>query len=225
MMRFRDRTDAGRQLAARLVGLQLQAPVVLGLPRGGIPVAAEVARALGAPLEVFVARKIGAPGHEELGIGAVAEGSDEPVVSDTAGRLWLRPPDIDALAQQARAELARRVALYRGDRSLPEFADKDIVLVDDGLATGVTAEAALRSLRRTRPRRLVLAVPVCARETAARLAGLADDVVCAETPAVFYAVGEWYEDFTQTTDEEVLDLLSWSPERVSGHQMRGAARQ
>jgi len=139
--------------------------------------------------------------------------------------LWLRPPDIDALAQQARAELARRVALYRGDRSLPEFADKDIVLVDDGLATGVTAEAALRSLRRTRPRRLVLAVPVCARETAARLAGLADDLVCAETPAVFYAVGEWYEDFTQTTDEEVLDLLSWSPERVSGHQMRGAARQ
>ena len=225
MMRFRDRTDAGRQLAARLVGLQLQAPVVLGLPRGGIPVAAEVARALGAPLEVFVARKIGAPGHDELGIGAVAEGSAAPVVSDTAGRLWLRPPDIDALAQQARTELARRVALYRGDRSLPELAGKDVVLVDDGLATGVTAEAALRSLRRTRPRRLVLAVPVCARETAARLAGLADDVVCAETPAVFYAVGEWYEDFTQTTDEEVLDLLSWSPERVSGHRMRGAARQ
>jgi putative phosphoribosyl transferase len=206
-MRFRDRADAGQQLAERLRGAPLVAPIVLGLPRGGIPVAAEVAAALGAPLDVFVARKVGTPGHEELGIGAVAEGLEEPVVSDVARQLGVSSADLRTLADRAQNELGRRVALYRGGRSLPPLIGRDVILVDDGLATGVTAEAALRALRRWRPRRLVLAVPVCARETAARLAGVADEVVCVEAPAQFYAVGEWYADFSQTTDEEVLDLL------------------
>src|SRR5436305_11195723 len=174
-MPFRDRRHAGRQLAVRHSALNLSEPVVLGLPRGGVPVAAEVAASLDAPVDVFVARKIGAPGHEELGIGAVAEGSDMPVVTGIAARLGLRPADVERLAARARAELGRRVTAYRGNRPLPDVRGKDVVLVDDGLATGVTAEAALRSLRRLGPGRLILAVPVCARETAARLAPLADD--------------------------------------------------
>jgi len=170
-------------------------------------VAAEVAAGLGVPLEVYVARKVGVPGHEEFGIGAVAEGLGELVISGTARELGLRPAELDALARRAQHEVSRRVGLYRAGRALPEIQGADVVLVDDGLATGVTAEAALRALRDRHPRRLVLAVPVGARETVARLAGVADDVVCVKEPFDFIAVGEWYEDFTQTTDEEVLRLL------------------
>jgi putative phosphoribosyl transferase len=208
MTRFRDRVDAGRRLAGRLGDLGLTSPVVLGLPRGGVPVAAEVAAALGVPFNVYVARKVGAPGHEELGIGAVAEGLDQPVISSTAQELGVRSRDLDLLAERARAELARRVDLYRAGQPLPEIQGKDVVLVDDGLATGVTAEAALWALRQRHPGRLILAIPVCAHETADRLAQVADDLVCVEKPAVFFAVGEWYEDFSQTTDEEVLNLLN-----------------
>lgn len=206
--RFRDRRDAGRRLAGCVAELELTAPLVLALPRGGVPVAAEVAARLGAPWEVFVAAKIGTPGHEELGIGALAEGGEDPVVSDAARRAGVSPADLDALARPVREELARRVRTYRGQRALPEMAGRDVVLVDDGLATGVTAEAALVSLRARQPRRLILAVPVCADPTARRLTGLADEVVCAERPADFFAVGQWYDDFRQTTDEEVMDLLS-----------------
>ncbi len=206
--RFRNRSDAGRILAERVRLLGLQSPVVLGLPRGGVVVAAELAAALGAPLEVFVARKVGAPGHEELGIGAIAEGLDEPVVSHAARDMGVSPRELRVLAERARIELDRRVARYRADRPLPELADRDVIVVDDGLATGVTAEAALRALRQQQPRRLVLAVPVCARETASRLDRFADDVVCAATPEPFFAVGQWYEHFDQTTDDEVLDLLA-----------------
>jgi len=206
-MPFRDRVDAGRRLAQRLAAMELGSPVVLALPRGGVPVAAEIAAEWGAPMDVFVARKVGAPGHEELGIGAVAEGLDGIVMSDTARQLGIGDREMQQLAARAHRELDRRVALYRGDRSLPELAGRDVVLVDDGLATGVTAEAALRSLRLKEPARLILAVPVCARETATRLGAVADEVVCAEAPVQFFAVGQWYQNFSQTTDDEVLDLL------------------
>ena len=206
-MRFRDRTDGGRRLAERLVPLGLVPPVVLALPRGGVPVAVEVARALHARVDVFVARKVGAPGNPEYGIGAVAEGDGVVANRNALRSLDLSPDDWVALVAAERAELARRVERYRGTRPLPDVAGHDIVLVDDGLATGVTAEAALVALRALRPRRLVLAVPTCAGATASRLAGLADDVVCVATPDPFYAVGQSYERFGQVGDDEVLTLL------------------
>jgi putative phosphoribosyl transferase len=207
-VRFSDRRDAGRRLADRLAVLGLTRPVVLGLPRGGVPVAAEVAQRLAAPLEAFIARKVGAPGQPELGIGAIAEGLEEPVVAATAARVGVDAALMRSLAARERQEVEQRVATYRRGRALPDLTGCEAILVDDGLATGVTAEAALRSLRRHDPCRLILAAPVCARETAQRLAALADDVVCLESPANFFAVGEWYADFRQTTDDEVLELLS-----------------
>lgn len=204
---FLDRTDAGRQLGRRLRDLGLRSPVVLALPRGGVPVAAQVADALGAPFDVYVARKIGAPGHPELGIAAIAEGDGDPVISAAARSAWIGPAELRGLAAAERVELTRRVDLYRDGRSLPPLAGKDVVLVDDGVATGVTAEAALRALRREHPRRLVLAVPVCAAETEARLTEDTAEVACLHAPADFIAVGEWYDDFSQVTDEQVLELL------------------
>ena len=207
-MRFHDRRDAGRQLADRLSTLQLEAPLVLGLPRGGVPVAAEVAQALDAQLEVFVARKIGAPHHPEFGIGAVAEGGARVVDGVTVRRLGLTDADLDALARNEQEELQRRVERYRGDRPLPDLRSHTVVLVDDGLATGVTAEAALLALRHLRPARLVLAIPVCAADTVERLRGLADDIVCVHRPDNFHAVGQWYDNFDQTTDDEVARCLT-----------------
>jgi len=204
-MRFVDRAQAGRQLARRVAALDLNTPVVLGLPRGGVPVAAEVAARLHARLDVFVARKVGMPGHEEFGIGAVAEEGDGIVgrhLGDVPADVW------PGLVEAARAEIDRRVELYRGGRSLPDLRGADVVVVDDGLATGVTAEAALRALRRHQPRRLVLAVPVCAPDTAQRMTEFADDVICVHRPSRFAAVGLWYRDFTQTTDDEVVDILA-----------------
>ncbi|MGH9075114.1 MAG: phosphoribosyltransferase [Acidimicrobiales bacterium] len=216
---FKDRGEAGRLLGRRLRPLHLESPLVLGLPRGGVPVAAEVAAQLGAPLDVFVARKVGMPGHEELGVGAVAEGLSQPILSPMAGEVGVEPRHLAALAEAARQEVVRRATRYRGGHPLPELAGRDVVLVDDGLATGVTAEAALAALRRRRPNRLVLAVPVCAPEAAARLAGVADDVVCVQAPAEFFAVGLWYENFSQTTDEEVIEALHRDRPGV-GHQRR-----
>ncbi|MGH8997881.1 MAG: phosphoribosyltransferase [Acidimicrobiia bacterium] len=210
MTRFADRRDAGRQLARRLGETALGDPLILGLPRGGIPVAYEVAAGLSAPLEVFVARKIGAPGHEELGIAAIAEGLDEPVVTDLVARLGVSAHQLAVLAAREHEVHAGRVARYRAGRALPALGEHDVVLVDDGLATGITAEAALRALRRLRPRRLVLAVPVCSPDTANRLSGIADQVLCLSSPDEMYAVGLWYSDFTQTTDGEVVTLLERS---------------
>ncbi len=203
--RFRDRGDAGRRLADRLPP-DLDDPLVLALPRGGVPVAKEVATRLGAPLEVLVARKIGAPGHPELGIGAIAEGG-AIVGSDLVRTLRLSRDDFERLALRESDELVRRVERYRGGRPLPVVRDRDVVLVDDGLATGVTAEAALLALRADEPRRLLLAVPVASPDTARRLVPPADEVVCVLAPRDLMAVGLWYDDFTQTTDAEVLELL------------------
>jgi putative phosphoribosyl transferase len=206
-VRFRDRRDAGRQLAQRLLASRLHDPLILALPRGGVPVAFEIAKALSAPLDVFVVRKIGAPGRPELGIGAIAEGG-EVVANDFALlRLGLTNAQFSELAEQERPELERRIQRYRGARTLPALDDRDVVLVDDGFATGVTAEAALRSLARGRARRLVLAVPASAPRATRRLAGVADEIVCLVEPADFEAVGQVYEDFSPTSDEEVVRLL------------------
>lgn len=206
-MRFRDRQDAGQLLAERVVGTGLAAPLVLALPRGGVPVAAPVAAALGAPLLAFVARKIGAPGRPEFGIAAIAEGSDEVLVTKAVADLGIDEGRLRSLVAVERVELARRVERYRRGEPLPPLAGRDVVLVDDGLATGVTAEVALLALRRLGPRRLVLAVPVCAADTGRRLAGTADLLFCLASSKRFGAVGGWYDDFTQTTDDEVLALL------------------
>jgi putative phosphoribosyl transferase len=207
--RFRDRTEAGRRLAERLTAYADRPDVlVLALPRGGVPVAYEVARALRAPLDVFLVRKLGVPGYEELAMGAVATGGVR-VLNDqiVAG---LRIPDhvIEAVAEAEQQELARRERVYRGDRPPPDVRHRTVILVDDGLATGATMQAAIKALRALPPARIVVAVPTGSPETCEQLKAQADDVICAITPEPFHAVGLWYEDFTQTTDEEVRDLLA-----------------
>jgi putative phosphoribosyl transferase len=206
--RFADRFEAGRLLADRVARLDLREPVVLGLPRGGIPIAREIADRLGAPAEAFVARKIGVPGFPEYGIAAIAEGLDEIALSPQARQLGFDAAQLAQLAEPERRELERRVAVYRGERALPELKDREVVLADDGLATGVTAQAALRSLRRRDPRRLIFAAPACAPDAVALLTGLADEVVYLLAPEQFQAVGEWYVDFGQLEDAEVVRMLS-----------------
>lgn len=209
---FADRRAAGRLLAARLrqdpsLAAGDRPPLVLALPRGGVPVAREVADLLGAPLDVLVTRKIGYPYQPELGVGAIAEGG-EPVYDELLlRRLGLARPALARVVDRERAELRRRVAAYRGGRPPPEVAGQQVILVDDGLATGVTARAALRSLQARLARRTVLAVPVAAPSSAAVMRAEADDVVTLATPAAFRAVGEWYVSFGQLADSDVLALL------------------
>jgi len=208
-MRFRDRTDAGRRLAGKLNQYAGRDDViVLALPRGGVPVGAEVARALEAPLDVFLVRKLGVPGHEELAMGAIASGGVRVLNRDVIDQLRIAPKWVDAVAAQELEELTRREAAYRDGRPAPDVRGKTVILVDDGLATGASMKAALVALRDLAPARVVAAVPVGAPETCEELGALADEVVCAETPDPFFAVGSWYADFDQTTDEEVRELLT-----------------
>lgn len=204
MHRYRDRVEAGRRLAAALP--PLDAPLVLGLPRGGVVVAAQVVTAVRGTLDVVVVRKLGAPHHEEYGIGALAE--DDPPLWDrrAVSALGLRPEDLEAVLARETAELARRRELYRGG-PLPTLAGREVVVVDDGLATGGTARAALRRVRREAPSRLLLAVPVGAPDTVRSLAAEADEVVCPLQPVDLGAVGAHYDDFRPTPDEQVLALL------------------
>lgn len=213
-MIFRNRVEAGRLLAGevvtRLPGLRDEKPIVLGIPRGGVLVAREVATALRAPLDVFVARKLGAPDQEELGIGAVAFGGTRVLDEHAIRSLGVSQEYIDAVTQRELAELQRRMARFRGDREDPHLENRAVILVDDGLATGVTAHAALIALRAKNPALLVFAAPVCSREGSMLLSADADEVICVSLPDRFYGVGTWYEDFDQTSDEEVISALAES---------------
>ncbi|HZS86101.1 MAG TPA: phosphoribosyltransferase [Chloroflexota bacterium] len=207
--RFRDRVDAGRQLAARL-GAYAGRPdvLVLGLPRGGVVVAAEVARALGAPLDVIVVRKLGVPGQEELAMGAIASGGIRILNRDVVQPLHITSGEIDAVAGRERGELERRERSYRDDRPPPAIQGRTILLVDDGIATGATVYAAIAAVRQQQPARIVVAVPVAAPSTCRDLLSVADEVVCVIMPESFFAVGSWYEDFSATTDEQVRAALA-----------------
>jgi predicted phosphoribosyltransferase len=207
--RFRDRREAGGRLAAHLAAYAGRPDVVvLALPRGGVPVASEVARALGAPLDVFLVRKLGVPFHRELAMGAIASGGVRVLNTAILEALGIPVEAVDAVAREEEAELARREREYRGDRAAPDVRGKVVILVDDGLATGATMRAAATALRRLGPARIVVAVPTASAEACADLAEAADEVVCAETPAPFLAVGAWYEDFSETTDDDVRRLLA-----------------
>lgn len=206
---FQDRTEAGRLLAEALVPYRGADTLVLGIPRGGVVVAAEVARALDAPLDVVIARKIGAPTQPELAIGAVVSG-DSLRLLDPHAIQYLRVPEeyIELETTRQFEEIARRMRLYRGDRPLPRVEGRTVIVIDDGIATGYTLRAALAGLRRMGPERLIVAVPVAPPSTAEEMRAHADEVVCLETPEPFMAVGAWYEDFDQTSDAEVTHLLA-----------------
>ncbi|HEX5520500.1 MAG TPA: phosphoribosyltransferase [Longimicrobiaceae bacterium] len=206
--RFRDRVEAGRQLAARLASYADDPSVlVLALPRGGVPVGYEVARALRAPLDVFLVRKLGVPGHEELAMGAIASGGVRVLNPDVVEMLRIPPSVIDAVTAEEEQELARREREYRDDRPAPAVRGRTVILIDDGLATGSTMRAAAEALRSEGVGRLVVAVPVAPAETRDALAREVDEIVCLATPEPFFGVGMWYEDFSQTSDAEVRALL------------------
>ena len=209
MRRYRDRIEAGRALAMALEEYRGRSDVVvLGLPRGGVPVAAEVATALGAPLDVFVVRKLGVPGHEEFAMGAIASGGVRVIDRATVEGLDIPAYAIEEAVERERRELERRERQYRGGRPAPNIDGRVAILVDDGLATGASMRAAVKALRNLEPARIVVAVPVGASETCRRLELEADEVVCAMAPADFRAVGLWYEDFSQTSDEEVQSAIA-----------------
>ena len=205
---FRDRRDAGRRLAEQLAAYGNRSDVtVLALPRGGVPVGYEVARALDAPLDVFVVRKLGVPGYDEVAMGAIATGGVRVLNDDLIAQVAIPADVVDAVAERERAELMRRERLYRGGRPSPDVRGRTVILVDDGLATGATMMAAIEALRKLEPGRIVVAVPIASRDACEEMRRQADEVVCARTPEPFHAVGRWYEDFSQTSDAEVRELL------------------
>jgi predicted phosphoribosyltransferase len=205
---FRDRREAGRVLVAMLKDYAGRDDVVvLALPRGGVPVAFEVAEGLAAPLDIFLVRKLGTPGHRELAMGAIASGGIRVLNDDVVRWLGIRPEQIDAVALEEQRELERRQAAYLEGRAPARLEGRIIILVDDGLATGSTMRAAVQAVRQMRPARILVAVPVGAPDTCHELAAVADEVVCARMPEPFSAVGQWYANFDQTTDAEVMDLI------------------
>jgi predicted phosphoribosyltransferase len=205
-MSFRDRYDAGRRLAGLLERYRNERPVILGLPRGGVVVGSEVARALDAPLDVLIVRKLGVPGAEEVAMGAVAAGATL-LDADLVAHLGISQTVIAEIVRRETEEMSRRERAYRGARPPIEVAGRTVIVVDDGLATGATAQAAVRSLRHRAPRRIVFAAPICSRDGAAALRTVADEVECLECPPVMQAVGWWYQDFSPTTDAEVVTCL------------------
>ena len=205
---FRDRIEAGQVLAQRLKGVIRDSnPIVLALPRGGVPVGFEVAKALHSDLDIFLVRKLGVPGHEELAIGAIASGGIRVLNQTLIRELGLTSLVIDSITARERREIERRERLYREHRPPLAVGDRTVILVDDGLATGATMLAAARALRIQRPKRIIVAVPVASREACEEFRRHVDETVCAETPEPFYSVGSWYEDFSQTSDAEVRELL------------------
>jgi predicted phosphoribosyltransferase len=214
-MIFRDRTDAGKYLATKLLSYKHRQDVlVLALPRGGVPVAFEVAQVLRVPLDIFLVRKLGVPGHEELAMGAISTGGVRVLNEDTVDYLNIPEHIIDSIAAEELKELKRRERAYRGNRPEPDVKGKTVILIDDGLATGSTIRAAAQALRPQQPARIIVAVPVSAPETCDEYRIGVDEIICAVTPEPFVGVGMWYLDFSQTTDEEVRDLL----ERARGEK-------
>ncbi len=207
-MIFQNRTDAGRRLAQRLLTYANRPDVlVLALPRGGVPVAFEIARELKAPLDVFVVRKLGVPGQEELAMGAIASGGSCVLNQHLIRAIGITQDEVNTVIAQEKRELQRRQRLYRADRPYPDLHNRTVILVDDGLATGATMYAAVTALRKLEPARLIVAVPVAAKEVCDRFGHIVDEMVCVQTPDPFDGVSRWYADFSQTTDDEVRELL------------------
>jgi len=220
MDKFTDRQEAGTILAKYLKNYANQSNVIiLALPRGGVPVAYEIATALAIPLDIFMVRKLGVPGHEELAMGAIASGGtvifNEPLIN----QLNLEQSSINTVIQVEQKELLRRELLYRGDRPFPKLLGKTIILVDDGIATGSTMFAAIKAIRIHKPASIIIAVPVAARETCEEIINLVDKLICPLQPINFYAVGLWYENFSQTSDREVIELLEKSNAMIKRSQL------
>jgi putative phosphoribosyl transferase len=225
MQRFRDRHEAGRLLARQLAHLKGREDViVLALPRGGVPVAFEIAQELGVPLDVFVVRKLGVPWHPELAMGAIAGKGTEVLNGDVVTAYNIPPHVIRAVAEREGHELRRRLQQYRGDRPFPDLGSRTVILVDDGLATGSSMRAAVSALKQEHPKAVVIAVPVAAAQTCQELREEVDAVLCLHTPPDFSAVGRWYEDFSQTTDEEVHELLTHETTRLDSIGAHAADR-
>ena len=207
-MIFRDRTDAGRLLADKLQRFA-QAPgvLVLALPRGGVPVAYEIARAIKVPMDVFIVRKLGVPDQPELAMGAIASGGTRVLNESLIRALGVSRGLVDRITEQEQTEVQRRERLYRGDRPFPDLHGRTVILVDDGLATGASMYAAVKALRQLTPARLIVAVPVAVEEVCTQLRPIVDEIICATTPQPFEGVGRWYQNFAQTTDDEVRELL------------------
>lgn len=213
-MVFKDRNDAGRKLAEKLRSYQHENPIVLAIPRGGVVLGYEVAKALKAPLDIIITRKLGAPGQPELGIGAIAPNGIRVLNTEVIQWLGVSQDELEAITQREQQELNRRLQRYRGDRPMPDIQERTVILIDDGLATGITARASIQALKQMQPRKLVLAVPVSSPETADALRPEVDELVCLETPPDFFAVGAHYQEFEQVTDQEVIDLLARARQEI-----------